>query len=625
MAQAQRRFSMACDEKRASLLLIPILCLALGLRLAPLGQNRFLEDEALYATWGLQIATGADPMLDWEPVDKPPLFPYTLALSFLLVPTGAPVVSVAGYELAARLPSLLASVVSVALVYALSRALYRQTAAAGAALLAALLLALSPFDLLFASTAFTDPLMTALTLASLWAAARARPGAAGLLAGLAFAAKQQGLLFLPLVAAILTSALSASSHRAAGSLQLSSAGKGAGSDAPAQAKRPQQLLLHLGRQPWVRFALAWALVVAGVVAWDQARIQRPGFFEQSVISYGGLKVVPWTLLGERSREWLRLLGSFWVSPALNLLLIAAGALWLAASRVVDRIPRPVRMDGILLAFVAGYLVLHGLISVQVWDRYLLSLVPLLALVAGRAIALVGLALPTPTSRTVYAVAATLAVILLVVSPVSRAVRSDLPLGGDHGAYDGIDEMAAYLRAHAPQDSVLYHFWLGYHYRFYLYGAPLRLHWYPDLADLTHDAYVYRREPRFIAFPSWRDSAPVVAALTQAGFALTPVLETHRRDGSISFRLYRLEGPLEGRHSAPAAQQGFAHPHHGCCKVGIHLRWARGGSRAVSDCHPPQKARDLTIPRELGKLTVCRQETMQQPCHPPSERRVPVYG
>ena len=61
--------------------MIPILLLGLALRLAPWGQNRFLEDEALYAYWGLQIASGADPMLDLEPVDKPPLYPYTLGLS----------------------------------------------------------------------------------------------------------------------------------------------------------------------------------------------------------------------------------------------------------------------------------------------------------------------------------------------------------------------------------------------------------------------------------------------------------------------------------------------------------------------------------------------------------------
>ncbi len=103
-------------------------------------------------------------------------------------------------------------------------------------------------------------------------------------------------------------------------------------------------------------------------------------------------------------------------------------------------------------------------------------------------------------------------------------------------------VAAYMRSEAPSDSVLYHYWLGYHYRFYLHGAPLRLHWYPDLEDLARDATVYRREPRYIAFPSWRDGAPVEAALASAGIDLAPVLETTRRDGSVSFRLYRLEGP-----------------------------------------------------------------------------------
>jgi predicted membrane-bound mannosyltransferase len=58
---------------RRSALPIAILLLAFALRLMPWGSNRFLEDEALYAYWGLQIATGADPMLDEEPIDKPPL------------------------------------------------------------------------------------------------------------------------------------------------------------------------------------------------------------------------------------------------------------------------------------------------------------------------------------------------------------------------------------------------------------------------------------------------------------------------------------------------------------------------------------------------------------------------
>jgi len=106
-----------------SAILIAILLLALALRLAPWGQNRFLEDEALYAYWGLQIATGADPMLDEEPVDKPPLHPYTLALGFMSFAStpqagwtglGSPEPE-AWRETAARLPSLFASLASIAL------------------------------------------------------------------------------------------------------------------------------------------------------------------------------------------------------------------------------------------------------------------------------------------------------------------------------------------------------------------------------------------------------------------------------------------------------------------------------------------------------------------------------
>jgi hypothetical protein len=118
----------------------------------------------------------------------------------------------------------------------------------------------------------------------------------------------------------------------------------------------------------------------------------------------------------------------------------------------------------------------------------------------------------------------------------------VPVGGDHGAYDGIDAMAAYMRDRAPAGAVLYHHFLGYHYRFYLYDTPLRLHWYPDPEDLVRDATIYRREPRYIGFASWRDSHQIESALATAGLSLIPVYETNRRDGTVSLRLYKLSGP-----------------------------------------------------------------------------------
>jgi hypothetical protein len=197
-----------------------------------------------------------------------------------------------------------------------------------------------------------------------------------------------------------------------------------------------------------------------------------------------------------------------------------------------------------MGFVVAMLLLHWIFGFQIWDRYLLGLVPLVALLAARAWVALGRALPTRRWRLVYGPVLLLAIGLGLLRPVTLAAQSQVPVGGDHGAYDGIDELAAYLRDQAPAGSVLYHYWLGYHYRFYLHGDALRLHWYPDLADLIHDAYVYRREPRYIAFPSFRDSHEIRSGLEEAGFTLVPVLETHRRDGTTSFRLYRLDGPEE---------------------------------------------------------------------------------
>lgn len=502
-------------------LLIAILLLGLALRLAPWGQNRFLEDEALYATWGLQIATGADVMLDEEPVDKPPLHPYMLALSFLLSSLPGPSGTGPGEETAARLPSLLASLAGLALLYALAQALYGER---WTGLLAALLLALSPYDLLFASTAFTDPLLVAWVLAALLAAAKNQPGLAGLLSGLAAATKQQGLFFLPLVIALVALAPAQPPREETGS-----------------GARPLVWLKKAWSWRGLRFALGFALVVAGTLWWDAARLQRPGFLEQSLLSYGGLGPAEPVSLGERAVGWLGLVAAFWVSPWFNSLAAGALVLWTAGG-LAGWWQGPSRIDLALGLFCLAFLLLHWLVGFQLWDRYLLGLVPLVAVLAARALVSLGRAIHSPGGRRAYGSVLGVVLVATLAGPLVEATRSELPIGGDHGAYDGIDHLAHYMRTQVPAGSVLYHYWLGYHYRFYLYGAALRLHWYPDLEDLVQDATVYRREPRYIAFPSWRDSAPVKDALEAGGLHLVPAYQTVRRDGTSSFRLYQIEGP-----------------------------------------------------------------------------------
>ena len=173
--------------------LLPALLALAGvlLRLAPwLARYPLHRDEALYGAWARLIASGTDPFLLTAWIDKPPLAIYALA-------GGLKAFGIS--ELALRLPGMLASALTIPLTYGLARRAYGSQTA----LLAGLLVAMAPFAILFAPTAFTDPWLTLWMVAATWAALAGRPFWAGLALGLAVASKQQGVLVAPLVIALL--------------------------------------------------------------------------------------------------------------------------------------------------------------------------------------------------------------------------------------------------------------------------------------------------------------------------------------------------------------------------------------------------------------------------------------
>ncbi len=466
-------------------LLTGLLLLAAAARILPLSDNRFHPDEALYARWGLLIATGRDPLLTNEPVDKPPLWPYLLAGSFSLFGNS---------ELAARIPALAASLISVALTYAFARGLWGTT---GTAMLAAALMAVSPYGILFAVTAFTDPLLVLWVLAALALAARDRPGWAGLCLGLALATKQTALLFLPLAIGI--------------ALMRN------------RTHRPTEAL--------ARFAIGLAPGGAAITAWDTLRHAPASFWQQSIISYGGLRLITGEELPSRLAGWAErgayLLGPPWLTGLLILILIASIA-WRPASGI----QRPTRL---LAVFVLAFLAIHVFLTFNIWDRYLLGLVPVLALLVARgATRLVGARLMT--MRNIAAVGLT----ALLLLPAWQAAHSQYPIGGDHGAYDGIDQIARHLRQ-MPWGTVLYDQALNWELGYYLFDGPIYLAWFRSPEHLANDLRAFRDTPtpRLLIVPAWQPSLPLHDAVAAAGYRQEPFLTTFRRDGQPSFFVYRL--------------------------------------------------------------------------------------
>ena len=569
------------------LTLLALLLLALALRAAPLTAHRFHEDEALYASWAL--LTAEDPALISVPVDKPPLHIYLLAGFFRLLGPS---------ETAARLSNLLASVISVALLYAVGRRAYDRPTA----LVATMLYTASPFAILFAPTAFTDPLLVLWMLLGLWAALAGRPFLAGLALGLAYATKQQGVLLAPLVVAV-------------------SVWRGSGRDKETRGQGDKGTSGQVGSFPSLLVSLSPYLgssaqmmvgflpLFASVTWWDALRWHvQPSFWDRSLATYGGLILVPPAAWPERLADWAQLLGYIFVSPLLNAILLIGlpALLWLAirpyalrathhkakgpgtgaAPCPLSLAPCPTSCISLLLTtYVAAYFLLHLALSFQVWDRYLLPLVPLLCLLLARSIGcLLSLAhrlyrrfrvsgfgfqvsaihYPISTRRSQkltadcqvrrfpagldspaganYDVLTLLiaALIIVLIRPAWLGASSQLPVGGDHGAYDGIDRLAAYVQTHLPPGATLYYHWLGWHLDYYLHDVPLKTVWYPDPQSLTELAAAHRHEVQAIVFPAWKDDRPVHQALAARGLLLTPCFTAYRGDGSRSFVLYVIE-------------------------------------------------------------------------------------
>jgi 4-amino-4-deoxy-L-arabinose transferase-like glycosyltransferase len=517
--------------------MIALLLAATLFRTVPLLDNRFHPDEALYGSFARRIASGRDPLLSGVLVDKPPLGFYLMALGELIGGHGRS-------ELGVRLPSLYAGVVGVALLYALGRRLYSARTAA----LAAGLLAASPFTILFSITLFLDSLLAAAVLWALAAAARQRWWALAAALALGFAIKQTALLFLPLV---LTLAL----------VRL-----------PAHAS--PRAVLGLWWSAARRVVPALALTTLAIVAWDAARQYSIGFWSQGYADNMPGRLVRANEVLPRARAWLNLLYYATASRLLNAVALAG-----VAGRLVTgaRAQRASLADGVLAGYVVAYLGAYWLLAFNVWDRYLLPLLPLIFLLMARGLLwlsgyavnrlLLGLrtssrrlhnlaqavshtslleappalegkgagGLGLPRRELVF----TLLVSVALLPGALGAMRSAYPIGGDHGPYDGVDDAARYL-ASLPDGSVLYDHWLSWQWNYYLFDAPVYVAWMPTPEAFAADLLAFgAASPRFLAVPSWEQDAELRAAASSVGYAFAFRHASHRRDGTLGITIYQL--------------------------------------------------------------------------------------
>jgi hypothetical protein len=459
------------------LALVSALLIGFLLRLLLLDVFSLREDEALYAFWARSFWHDSRFLAVFP--DKPPIFLWLQAMALALF---------GSTSAAARMVSIFASTATIALVVPGARKVWRAswTESVWASVAAAWLLALNPFAIAFGSTGYTDSLLVLWGTAAIVLAMRGQSVWAGALAGAAIMTKQQGVLYLPLVLALAVV-----------------------ETAQSRGRWPHTMGKVLG---------GCALVLLPILVWDASRwAVAPSPWDLGVQNYTAVGIVWLTALAARLREWAALLwygaASWWALGFYLALAVLAGLAWANVHSRRQSATAEKWIPPLLLLWVTGFLAAHIFTTVAPWDRYLLPMIPVLALLlaggAGKCAAwlLHPPAGANPLARALLAGGCAVA-LLILLSPAIQAGRGNLPIGADHGDYTGVDEAAQWVKeaAAAGESISVYHRALGWNLDFALFDViqdgRVDMRWFPNGVYLADNVTKNPARRAIVIEPDW---------------------------------------------------------------------------------------------------------------------------
>ena len=437
---------------------------------------RLQPDEALYATFARHVAAG-DWFLSGIALDKPPLQFWMMGGAFKLF--GAA-------EFAARLPNLIVSVITLALVYALAKRLYDRRVA----LIAMLLLAVLPFDRAFAASAFTDPLLTLWVVASSLAAVCGRWRLSGICLALALFAKPSALQSIPLVLAL-------GIAQSAGGAQYN------------------RIIVRMIR----RFAIGFGAGAALLIGWSAARAAIPDFWTLNAYNNTPGRLIRANEWLPRLTRWTAVFGTIAPLPSVG---------WLAVLIRRRTYTRHTLIDLILTAYSVATLAALWLIAFNTYDRYLHTLAPFALILLARVYAFAFDTVRQRFSQPDLNSQAMFLTFVVLIGCAAPLFTSHTPIGGDANEYAGIDQLATALNR-LPAGTIVYDHWLGWELGFYLGDQPaVQIIWQPTMDDLiaAHSAGY------FVA--PLNEASPWINALQMAGYTVRMV------ETDAHFVLYRID-------------------------------------------------------------------------------------
>ncbi|MGB7338574.1 MAG: hypothetical protein WBC91_06765, partial [Phototrophicaceae bacterium] len=340
-------------------------------------------------------------------------------------------------------------------------------------ILAGLLLALSPLRIVFAPTAFTDMPMLLLGCVALWMAVRGQSLWSGFWLSLSIAAKPQIIFYTPLLIGFII--FKAYSHK--------------------NYLDGLRQLIYFFAPILIGIGLLWG--------WDAMRIAHgaESFYLLGRSHYTITELTPLHDISNRMAGWWAsiqyILGNGWLT------LMGLGYASVISFRRLLKKQVNFRI-GLLGLWVIGFVSLHMLLTLNLFDRNQLILLPII-------IWIVSIALSNHQRLSVV-----LVIGMLFFS--YQAAQWQFPIGGDDGSHDEIHLLADYLND-KPVATVIYDRWLDWELDYYMgQWTDKRRVYYPTPQQFVDGALSLDEiGTRYLIAPTIVDLSDWLSALEDAEF------------------------------------------------------------------------------------------------------------
>lgn len=500
-----------------------ILILLIATFLSTLSLNnarRFHPDEAFYMTFARNAAVNGDWLMVSEPVDKPPLTFYANAISlkFLAVESdenGVLQLDTLKGEFAGRIPSVLMSVILVAVVMALAKSLYKPLPLTPSPLssegeqstsrlimrkvdnqvayLTGLFATLSPFRIVFAATAFTDLPMLLFATISLWMAAKGKWGWSAFWFIVSIWAKPQSIFYLPLIVILLI------------------------------VLEYKADTIH--RVPTIILRFIFPIIIGGLLlwGWDMARIAQgaESFFALGQSRYTATMITPLENYISRFAEWWATVQYLFGNGLLTAIFLTIG--------ILGAIRRQNVINLILVGWLITFSMAHIIFTLNLFDRNLIVLLPVAVIFVAKEFQSqkndqLEKSRREESQTLLYINIKRVFIIILLCYLGLLSIQASLqqhPIGGDDGRHDGINDLADYLNS-KPVATVIYDPWLDWELDYYMgVWTNKRRVFYPTPELLITDALALDEVGmRYFVVPATIDETDWLNALDKAGFTIT---------------------------------------------------------------------------------------------------------